>query len=79
MKKHKLAWLLAAFVLQVPTDAQAVLVVLASCPVGVNAAFVIAADGQDTDVVHSAILLSSLACAVTIPLWLQVLAAMAIK
>lgn len=57
----------------VPKDAAAVLVVLASCPVGVNAAFVIAADGRDTELVNSSILLSSLACAATIPLWLWLL------
>ncbi len=58
----------------IPAQAQAVLVILAACPVGVNAAFVIAADGQDTAAVHSAILLSSLASLLTLPAWLQVLA-----
>jgi predicted permease len=61
---------LATFVLHLPAQARTVLVVLASCPVGVNAAFVIRADGQDTQLVDSAILLSSLACAATMPLWL---------
>jgi predicted permease len=61
---------LAAFVFHVPLAARTVLVVLASCPVGVNAAFVIRADNEDTGLVDSSILLSSLACAATIPLWL---------
>jgi predicted permease len=61
---------LSAFVFHVPLAARTVLVVLASCPVGVNAAFVIRADNKDTELVDSSILLSSLACAATIPLWL---------
>jgi hypothetical protein len=35
---------------------------------GINAAFVIRADQQDTELVDSSILLSSLACAASIPL-----------
>jgi predicted permease len=61
---------LATFVLHLPAQVRTVLVVLAACPVGVNAAFVIRADGKDTHLVDSAILLSSLACAATMPLWL---------
>jgi predicted permease len=61
---------LATLVLHLPAAIRTVLVVLASCPVGVNAAFVIRADSKDTELVDSAILLSSLACAVTMPLWL---------
>jgi predicted permease len=61
---------LASFVFHVPPQARAVLVILASCPVGINAAFVIRADGRDTQLVDSAILLSSALCAATIPFWL---------
>jgi len=61
---------LALYVFGVPKAGAAVLVVLASCPVGVNAAFVIRADSKDTGLVNSAILLSSLAGAATMPLWL---------
>jgi predicted permease len=61
---------LAAFAFHIPIEARTVLVVLASCPVGINAAFVIRADQQDTELVDSSILLSSLACAASIPFWL---------
>jgi predicted permease len=61
---------LATFVLHVPPPARAVLVILASCPVGINAAFVIRADQRDTQLVDAAILLSSLLCAGTMPFWL---------
>jgi predicted permease len=64
---------LALYVFGVPKAGAAVLVVLASCPVGVNAAFVIQADSKDTGLVNSAILLSSLACGATMPLWLCLL------
>lgn len=64
---------LSVYAFGVPREAAAVLVILASCPVGVNAAYVIAADGKDTELVNSSILLSSLACAATIPLWLWLL------
>jgi len=64
---------LSVYAFGVPKGAAQVLVILASCPVGVNAAFVIAADGKDTELVNSSILLSSLACAATIPFWLWLL------
>ena len=64
---------LAVFVFQLPAAAACVLVVLASCPVGVNAAFVVAPKGDGARLVNSAILVSSLACAVTIPGWLWLL------
>lgn len=64
---------LGALVFRLPAQACAVLVVLSACPVGINAAFVIGADGKDTDPASSAILLSSLACAATIPGWLWLL------
>jgi malonate transporter len=65
--------LLAVFVFRLPAAAAAVLVVLAACPVGVNAAFVVAPGGEGARLVNSAILLSSLACALTIPGWLWLL------
>jgi predicted permease len=64
---------LAVFVFQLPMAAAMVLVVLASCPVGINAAFVVRPAGGGAQVVHSAILLSSLLCAATIPAWLWAL------
>jgi predicted permease len=64
---------MAVYVFCVPTAAAAVLVLLASCPVGINAALVIAGTGDDTQLVNSSILLSSLACAATIPIWLWLL------
>jgi hypothetical protein len=64
---------LAVFAFHLPRAPASVLVVLASCPVGVNAAFVVKASGDDARLVDSAILLSTLACAATIPAWLWVL------
>jgi predicted permease len=61
---------LAVFAFGLPRDAAAVLVLLASCPVGVNAAFVVKPGGADAQLVHSSIFLSSLAGAATIPMWL---------
>jgi predicted permease len=67
--------LLAVYAFDLPRAAAAVLVVLASCPVGINAAFVVKASGGDGELVNSSILLSSLACAATIPAWLWILKA----
>jgi predicted permease len=64
---------LAVSAFDLPHAAAAVLVVLASCPVGINAAFVVKASGGDGELVDSSILLSSLACAATIPAWLWIL------
>lgn len=64
---------MSAWVFHLPAQVQGVLVVLASCPVGINAAFVIGADGKDSGMTGSAILLTSLACGATIPLWLWVI------
>lgn len=69
-----LVLVLGVWVFRLPMAAASVLVVLASCPVGVNAASVVQADGRGTALVSSAILLSSLACIVTMPLWLSILA-----
>jgi predicted permease len=68
---------LAVFAFDLPRAAASVLVVLASCPVGINAAFVVTASGDDARLVNSSILLSSLACAATIPAWLWLLKAAA--
>jgi malonate transporter len=64
---------LSVFVFGLPRAAAAVLVLLAACPVGVNAAFVVAPGGDAARLVNSAILLTSLACALTIPAWLWLL------
>ncbi|MCS0587805.1 AEC family transporter [Massilia norwichensis] len=65
--------LLSVFVFHLPMAAAMVLIVLASCPVGINAAFVVKPAGDGTQLVHSAILLSSLLCAATMPAWLWAL------
>jgi predicted permease len=67
--------MLAVFAFGLPHAAAAVLVVLASCPVGINAGFVVKASGGDAELVDSSILLSSLACAATIPAWLWIVKA----
>lgn len=54
-----------------PAPAAAVLVVIASCPVGVNAAALVQAN-QDATLVSSAILLSSVLCAASIPFWISI-------
>jgi predicted permease len=64
---------LSVFVFHLPPAAAGVLVVLAACPVGVNAAFVVRPGSDGARLVNSAILLSSLACALTIPGWLWLL------
>lgn len=61
---------LAVFVFGLPRPAAAVLVLLASCPVGVNAAFVVKPGSAGAQVVHSSIFLSSIGAAATIPVWL---------
>jgi predicted permease len=60
---------LAVFAFGLPRPAAAVLVLLASCPVGVNAAFVVKPGSAGTQLVHSSIFMSSIAAAGTIPLW----------
>lgn len=64
---------LTVFVFHLPVAAAMVLVVLASCPVGINAAFVVKPASGGSQVVNSGILLSSLLCVATIPTWLWVL------
>ncbi len=72
-----LVLLLAVFVLHLPAAASSVLVVLAACPVGVNVSAIVQGDGKNPAMASSAILLSSLACVVTIPVWLWILARLA--
>ena len=67
---------LAVFVFGLPAPTTAVLVVIAACPVGVNAAALVQADGQDPAPVSSAIMLSCVACIVTIPVWLGIVRAL---
>ncbi len=61
---------MALCVFNLPAPATAVLVVLAACPAGINGASLVQADGGDAAQVSSAILLSSLACSATLPLWI---------
>lgn len=64
---------LSVFVFHLPMAAAMALIVLASCPVGLNAAFVVNPDGGGAQLVNSAILLSTLLCAATMPAWLWML------
>ncbi len=75
--------LLPAFVLgmalclfDLPAPAMAVLVVVGACPVGVNAAALVQSDGQNPAQVSSAILLSSIACMLTLPMWIWIVRAL---
>lgn len=61
-----------ALVFRLPAPATAVLVVLAASPVGVNAAALVQADGKNCAPVSSAILLSSILCIVSIPVWIWI-------
>jgi malonate transporter len=63
---------MALWVFRLPAPATAVLVVIASCPVGVNAAALVQADGKNPALVSSAILLSSIACIATMPMWIWI-------
>jgi predicted permease len=64
---------LSVFVFHLPMAAAMVLIILASCPVGINAAFVVKPAGGGAQLVNSAILLSSLLCAASMPAWLWTL------
>jgi malonate transporter len=64
---------LAVYAFGLPLPVASVLVILASCPVGVNAYAVVQGNGKDPALVSSAILLSSVGCMATMPLWLWVL------
>lgn len=67
---------MALYVFHLPPQAGAVLVVIASCPVGVNAAALVQADGSNPALVSSAILLSSIACIATMPAWIWIVRAL---
>ncbi len=64
---------LAVYVFRLPLAVASVLVMLASCPVGVNAYAVVQGNGKNPALVSSSILLSSVACMASMPLWLWVL------
>jgi predicted permease len=64
---------LSVFVFHLPMAAAMVLIILASCPVGINAAFVVKPAGGGAQLVNSAILLSTLLCAASMPAWLWTL------
>lgn len=68
-----LVLVMARGVLALPDEVIMVLIILSACPVGISAYPVVAGDGRDPSIVSSAILLSSLASMVTIPVWLAVL------
>jgi malonate transporter len=55
------------------SEAMSALVVLAACPVGVNAYSVVLANDGDVRLLSASILLSSLVCVGSIPAWLYVL------
>jgi hypothetical protein len=61
---------MATLVFHLPAPVTAVLVVIAACPVGVNAAALVQADGKDPTLVSSAILLSSIVSVLTLPVWI---------
>jgi malonate transporter len=67
---------MATLLFRLPPPACAVLVVIAACPVGVNAAALVQADGKNTTLVSSAILLSSVLCVFTLPLWIWIVRAL---
>lgn len=67
---------MALCVFDLPAPATAVLVVVAACPVGVNAAALVQSDGQNPAQVSSAILLSSIACMATLPMWIWLVRAL---
>jgi malonate transporter len=67
---------MALCVFRLPAPATAVLVVIAACPVGVNAAALVQSDGKNPAQVSSAILLSSIACMATLPLWIWLVRAL---
>lgn len=67
---------MALMVFRLPPPATAVLVVIAACPVGVNAAALVQADGKNPTLVSSAILLSSILCVATVPLWIALVRAL---
>ena len=67
---------MALCVFRLPAPATMVLVVIAACPVGVNGAALVQADGRNPALVSSAVLLSSIVCIATIPLWIWIVRAL---
>ncbi len=67
---------MATLVFGLAAPATAVLVVIAACPVGVNAAALVQSDGKNPTLVSSAILLSSILCMATVPLWIWIVRAL---
>ncbi len=62
-------FLLCHFVFLFRADLTAVLVLMSACPVGINAFPVAQNNGDRAEIVSSAILLSTLLCVLTLPLW----------
>ena len=68
-----LVYLLSKFVFGLANEITLVLIIFSGCPVGISAYPVVINDGRDGSLVSSAILLSSLGCVVTLPIWLLLL------
>jgi len=66
-----LVWLTTQYVFMVPKDVSTILVVLSACPTGVNAYLIAKIQGVHDDTVAGAVVVSTLACIVTIPMWLH--------
>ncbi|MCG2585798.1 AEC family transporter [Massilia sp. TS11] len=65
-----LVWALTTYVVPLAPEARLVLILIAACPVGINAGVVVSANRADTAAVNAATLLSSLGACLTIPAWL---------
>ncbi len=66
-----LVLLVASYLFNLPNEARATLLILAACPVGINAFILAEHDQKAVSLVGAAILLSSLAAIISIPLWLS--------
>ena len=64
---------MARLVLGLSDQITVVLIILSACPVGISVYSVVAGDGRDPALVSSAILLSTIGCVITLPLWLMML------
>ncbi len=67
-----IVYVVAVPLLHVPSEVAAVLVMMAACPVGVNAFALVSTQGRDPSRVGAAILVSTAAAAATIPMWLSI-------
>ena len=65
-----LVFIVAQYVFGIPKDVSAVLVLIAACPVGINAYAVVQEKGGDTSLVSSTILASSLLSILSLPLFI---------